>query len=226
MDEETYLRAFDAARRELEELTTKRAEMDGRIARLRETVLSLAYLVNRDGQTESPDVAGLGLTDAVAKVLRLSGMALTPAQIRDELARMGFNVKKYDDPIPNITKVLQRLAAKGHVDPSVHGRTARKLYIWSPMQPNSFTFDDDVTDEDLTEKVRQVFGEGNSVLKAITNPPFASGTKTRRQKRLNEEAERKAQRGPTRKEQRLQKERKEHADSLRDFANALDKEND
>jgi hypothetical protein len=158
MDDQTYLNAFEAARRELEELTTKRAEMDGRIARLRETVLSLAYLVNKEGLTETPDVAGMGLTDAVAKVLRLSGMALTPAQIRDELARLGFNVKKYADIIPNITKVLGRLAAKGHVDPSVHGTSARKLYIWSPMQPNSFTFDDDITEEGLTEKVRQAFG--------------------------------------------------------------------
>lgn len=132
----TYKEALIAARQELSELLTKRAELDARIARLRETVVSLAYLVNDAGQTESLDVADLGLTDAVAKVLRLSGMALSPANIRDELERLGFDTKKYTDIIPNITKVLQRLNIKGHVDISIPGKGERRLYIWSPMQPS------------------------------------------------------------------------------------------
>jgi hypothetical protein len=135
LNENTYIEALDAAQRELEDLQTKRAEIDARIARLRETVVSLAYLVNDEGQNENLDVSGIGLTDAVAKVLRLSGMALTPADIRDELARMGFDIKKYTDIIPNITKVLRRLHDKGHVDVSTTIKGDRKVYIWSPLQP-------------------------------------------------------------------------------------------
>src|SRR4051812_8858188 len=104
MADKLYKDALKAAQQELDELQTKRAEIEARIARLRETVVSLAYLVNAEGQTENLDVAGAGLTDAVAKVLRLSGMAMTPAQIRDELARMGFDIKKYADIIPSMTK--------------------------------------------------------------------------------------------------------------------------
>src|SRR6266568_2897336 len=90
--DDPYKQALDVAQQEYDELQTQRAEIDARLARLRETLVSLAYLVNENTQTESLDAAGLGLTEAVAKVLRLSGMALTPANVRDELARMGFDI--------------------------------------------------------------------------------------------------------------------------------------
>ncbi|HKP38487.1 MAG TPA: hypothetical protein VJT71_16630 [Pyrinomonadaceae bacterium] len=190
MKEDPYVSALEFAQQELEELTAMRAEMDGRIARLRETVISLAYLVSKEDQSEMPDVAGLGLTEAVAKVLRLSGMALTPAQIRDELARRGFNVKKYVDIIPNITKVLQRLATKGHVDPSVDGTSTRKVYIWSPMQPEIFNWTDDVTEIEVPEFTLGLPGE-------MTEKPTSP-----KQKRLAQETERRVQRGPTRRQKR------------------------
>jgi hypothetical protein len=134
---------LDVAQQEYDELQTQRAEIDARLARLRETLVSLAYLVNEDGQTESLDATGLGLTEAVAKVLRLSGMALTPANIRDELARMGFDIKRYKSIIPTIVKVLARLHEKGHVDATRGEQSEKTLYIWSPMQPGIFTWTDD-----------------------------------------------------------------------------------
>jgi len=154
MTENTYKEALIAAQQELTQLLTKRGELDARIARLRETIVSLSYLVNSEGQTESLNVTGLGLTDAVAKVLRLSGMALSPANIRDELARLGFDVKKYTDIIPNITKVLQRLSEKGHVDVSTPGKGERRLYNWSPIQPSRH----------LRETCPKCFGTGIEVV--------------------------------------------------------------
>jgi hypothetical protein len=165
-NDEIYLKAFEEAQAELDELMAKRAELDSRISRLRETVVSLGYLVN--DRPESESLSGIGLTEAVAKVLRISGMALTPANIRDELARMGFNTKRYSDVIPSITKVLQRLHKKGHVDISRPSAGERKFYIWSPMQPEStiWGFYDSTTpppeqiptDPKLVEAVREVFG--------------------------------------------------------------------
>ncbi len=153
-----YREALAAAQQEYDELQSKRAEIDARLARLRETLVSLSYLVSQDGETESLTVAGLGLTEAVAKVLRLSGMALTPANVRDELARMGFNIKRHKSIIPSITKVLKRLHEKGHVD-ATHGEQSEKtLYIWSPMQPNVFKWTEGDDEDDLREKVRILFG--------------------------------------------------------------------
>ncbi len=144
MPKNPYREALDVAQQEYDELQTKRAEMDARIARLRETLVSLAYLVNEDGQTESLDATGLGLTEAVAKVLRLSGMALTPANVRDELARMGFDIKRYKSIIPSIVKVLTRLHQRGHVDATRGEQSEKTLYIWSPMQPPGiFNWTDD-----------------------------------------------------------------------------------
>src|SRR6266481_4124638 len=158
MPKNPYREALDVAQQEYDELQTKRAEMDARIARLRETLVSLAYLVNEDGQTESLDATGLGLTEAVAKVLRLSGMALTPANVRDELARMGFDIKRYKSIIPSITKVLKRLHEKGHVDATRGEQSEKTLYIWSPMQPDVFTWTEGDDEDDLREKVRVLFG--------------------------------------------------------------------
>jgi len=132
-----YEDALEAAQQELATLQTRRAEIDARIARLRETVVSLAYLIGNEAASENLEVAGIGLTDAVAKVLRLAGEAMTPAKVRDELARMGYDINKYTDIIPSIIKVLQRLHAKGHVDIGASPKDGRKLYIWSPIQPSN-----------------------------------------------------------------------------------------
>ena len=147
-----------AAQREYDGLQTKRAEIQARIARLKETIVSLAYLVNEEGQSESLDTSGMGLTEAVAKVLRLSGMALTPANVRDELVRMGFDTKRYAEIIPTVTKVLKRLHEKGHVDVSVtRDANERKLYTWSPMQPASSGVLGSADDK-LLDQVREIFG--------------------------------------------------------------------
>lgn len=152
-----YREALEAAQKEYDELQARRVEIDARLARLRETLVSLSYLVSEDGPTESLTVGGLGLTEAVAKVLRLSGMALSPSNIRDELSRLGFNIKRYNSVVSSISKVLERLVKKGHVDVGISGN--KRLYIWSPMQPGAFAWSEDVENvEDLTEKVKEVFG--------------------------------------------------------------------
>jgi hypothetical protein len=139
MDEEVYRDALTVAREELYELLRQRAEIDGRITKLRETVDGLAYLLNEEDGSQSME---MGLTSAVAKVLRVTGEALTPSAIRNELAMMGYNVKKYKEIIPSIHKVLQRLHEKGFVDIGTQvtkdgkKRSGRKVYIWSPIQPN------------------------------------------------------------------------------------------
>src|SRR5258706_12617 len=115
MSEQTYLKAYKAAQKEYEELQAKRAEIDSRLAVVRQIVLSLARLVGDEQVTDS-DLLDSGLTEAVGKVLRVTGASLTPAQVRDELARMGFDIKRFKSIIPSITKVLERLSKKGHVD--------------------------------------------------------------------------------------------------------------
>jgi hypothetical protein len=136
MSEQTYLKAYKAAQKEYEELQAKRAEIDSRLARVRQIVLSLARLVGDEQVTDS-DLVDSGLTEAVGKVLRVTGASLTPAQIRDELARMGFDIKRFKSIIPSITKVLERLSKKGHVDIGKQRGSKKKFYMWSPLQPQT-----------------------------------------------------------------------------------------
>ena len=112
-------------------------------------------LVNPEGTPDSFGVIELGLTNAVAKVLKLSQAALTPAQIRDELARTGFDIKRYSSIIPSISKVLERLHKKGQVDIGEPIGGGRKVYIWRPIQPK-----------------RLPMGKGLSALFTYQDPPY------------------------------------------------------
>lgn len=179
MTDDFYKNALEAAQQELAELQTQRAAIDARISRLRETVVSLAHLIGDEAASATYQVAGIGLTEAVAKVLRLAGEAMTPAQIRDELARMGYDINKYTEIIPSISKVLQRLHAKGHVDIGTPDKGGRKVYIWSPIQPaNSIG----LSDADVMKVLGDLAGQKEQPIIdpfagtgsiPIANPPYA-----------------------------------------------------
>jgi hypothetical protein len=152
MNNDPYTQAFLAAAKEAEELRAKRKEIDDRLEYLNEIVHSFARLIGRD-VTESA-YAESGFTESVAKVLRTTGAACTPADIRDELARIGFDTKRYKSIIPSIVKVLERLAAKGHVDISKPKKGEKKVYIWSPMQPGPANFR--ISDRELDKKIVEI----------------------------------------------------------------------
>jgi hypothetical protein len=129
--ENDYKKALEAAQTELSDLMAKRAELDERIARLGETVNGLSYLIGHDG---AAGVLGLGLTNAIRKVLSDSGRPMAPVEIRAALVAAGFDVYKYTDIIPSIHAILKRLFEAGQVVMVQHGSEDAgytRMYLWN-----------------------------------------------------------------------------------------------
>jgi hypothetical protein len=104
-----YRRALDSACREYEALTKQRAELDGRIAQLTQSIGNLTRLCGY-----VPTVP-LGLTDACRIVLQAAGHPLTAIEVRAQLEAMGFDLSKYTSELAAIHTVLKRLTESGQV---------------------------------------------------------------------------------------------------------------
>jgi hypothetical protein len=120
-----YRAALDAAVREYEALTRQRAELDGRIAQLAQTIGSLTRLCGL-----VPTVPW-GLTDACRMVLKAAGHPLTAIEVRGQLTAMGFDLSKYSNDLAAIHTILKRLHGSGeaHFAPRAWDRPA---YAWKP----------------------------------------------------------------------------------------------
>lgn len=110
MSSEQYRRALDAAVREYEELGAKRREIDERLAQLAQTIGTLNRLCG------FVSTVRWGLTDACRLVLKGAQRAMTPTDVRDRLAAMGFDLSRYANELAAIHTVLKRLHQAGEVD--------------------------------------------------------------------------------------------------------------
>ena len=109
MSNEEYLKAFEAATREMESLMQQRADLEQRILHLRQTLVSLSHLCGL-----TPTVSW-GMTDGVRFILRRAQRPLTAIDVRDELANWGFDVSKYVNDLSAIHTVLKRLNKAGEI---------------------------------------------------------------------------------------------------------------
>src|SRR2546427_586104 len=107
----SYKKALDDARLEMAEALRLRAELDSRIARLRQTISSLAQLC--DERIDLVDVLlreDMGLTEACQEVLRAAFKPLTGLEVKAGLEKMGFDLSRYSNPLASIYPTLNRLA--------------------------------------------------------------------------------------------------------------------
>ena len=109
MSKEEYVKAFEAATREMESLKQQRADLDQRILHLRQTLVSLSHLCGF-----TPTVSW-GMTDGVRFILRRSQRPMTAIDVRDELANWGFDMSRYANDLSAIHTVLKRLNKAGEV---------------------------------------------------------------------------------------------------------------
>jgi len=137
-DQEAYSQALETAQRELASLRDERQKIDRRIASLEQSVKGLAAVCEEQrAQTEAPmgslsdmvtgDIAGLGLTSAIRKVLSSRKTALTPTEIRDALADSGMDLGKYSNAMVAIHNTLKRLYDQGELARSKDEPTR---YLW------------------------------------------------------------------------------------------------
>jgi hypothetical protein len=118
-----YRRALDAACREWEVLARQRVEIDDRLAQLTETIGTLSRLCGL-----TPTVAW-GLTDACRVVLRTAARPLTPVEVRNKLAAIGFDLTSYANELAAIHTTLKRLNRSGELRFVPRG-AGRHAYEW------------------------------------------------------------------------------------------------
>jgi len=131
MTTEDYRRALVTAIREYEALGQQRQEIDKRLAEVMQTIGTLSRLCGL-----VPTVP-LGLTDACRLVVRGAGVPVTPAEVRQRLQSIGFDLSKYQNDLAAIHTILKRLNDSGELrfvsrafvsganDPGKHA------YIWN-----------------------------------------------------------------------------------------------
>jgi hypothetical protein len=126
MSSEDYRRALTTAIREYEALGQQRQDIDQRIAEVAQTIGTLSRLCGL-----IPTVP-LGLTDACRLVVRGAGVPVTPADVRQRLQAIGFDLSKYANDLAAIHTILKRLNESGELRfiPRSHD-AGKHAYIWN-----------------------------------------------------------------------------------------------
>jgi hypothetical protein len=134
MPDETAPKMYEAARERLKELIRQEAEIKDQISHWGPIVEQLASLT---GETVDTDIASrinelkqaeaggagtsgagqeMGLTEAIRWVFRQPLLLpLTPTQVRDRMAEMGYDLSKYKHVMPPIHNTLKRMKEAGEI---------------------------------------------------------------------------------------------------------------
>jgi hypothetical protein len=127
MKDETAVQMYESAYERLTELLRKEAEIKEQIAGWIPVVEQLARLcgekmdpelVKRANPASDPETAAqdMGLTESIRWVFRQGHLVpLTPVQVRNELAQMGYDLEKYKHVMPPIHNTLNRLKEAGEI---------------------------------------------------------------------------------------------------------------
>jgi hypothetical protein len=129
MPDETAKNMYESARDRLRELLRQETEIKDQISHWGPIVERLARLA---GETVDPEIASrinqlnqeteatagqeMGLTEAIRWVFRQPLiLPLTPTQVRDRLAQMGYDLDKYKHVMPPIHNTLKRMKEAGEI---------------------------------------------------------------------------------------------------------------
>jgi hypothetical protein len=131
MADETATKMYESARERLKELLRQETDVKEQISHWGPIVEQLARLI---GETVDPDIASrinelrkneasaqgagqeMGLTEAIRWVFRQPLLLpLTPTQVRDRMAEMGYDLSKYKFVMPPIHNTLKRMKEAGEI---------------------------------------------------------------------------------------------------------------
>jgi hypothetical protein len=118
MKRESYKQDLEEAQKMLSKKLQERAELDMEIAQLRQDIGSLAQLcgvphLDIKKLFEEGLERQMGLTDACIEVLKATDEPLTPAEVKEGLIRIGFDVSAHSNILASIHTTLRRLADDG-----------------------------------------------------------------------------------------------------------------
>ena len=131
MADETASKMYESARDRLRELLRQETEIKDQISHWGPIVEQLARLT---GETIDPEITNrinelkqdeasaqeagqeMGLTEAIRWVFRQPLLLpLTPTQVRDRMAEMGYDLSKYKHVMPPIHNTLKRMKEAGEI---------------------------------------------------------------------------------------------------------------
>jgi hypothetical protein len=131
MPDETAIKMYESARDRLRELLRQETEIKDQISHWGPIVEQLAKL---SGETLDADITSrinelrqdqasasgvgqeMGLTEAIRWVFRQPLLLpLTPTQVRDRMAEMGYDLSKYKHEMPPIHNTLKRMKEAGEI---------------------------------------------------------------------------------------------------------------
>jgi hypothetical protein len=129
MSDETAAKMYESARDKLLELMRQEKDAKDQISHWAPIVEQLAKLT---GATVDPEIVSrinelnkvnqtgvgeeMGLTEAIRWVFRQPLMLpLTPTQVRDRMAEMGYDLDKYKHVMPPIHNTLKRMKEAGEI---------------------------------------------------------------------------------------------------------------
>jgi hypothetical protein len=134
MQDETASKMYESARERLRELIRQEIEIKEQISHWGPIVEQLAQLssetvdadmarrINELKQAEAGGVGAagagqeMGLTEAIRWVFRQPLLLpLTPTQVRDRMAEMGYDLEKYKYVMPPIHNTLKRMKEAGEI---------------------------------------------------------------------------------------------------------------
>jgi hypothetical protein len=134
MPDETAAKMYESARDRLKELVRQEAEVKEQISHWGPVVESLARLsgetldsdiLSRINELKQAEAGGagaagagseMGLTEAIRWVFRQPLLLpLTPTQVRDRMAEMGYDLSKYKHVMPPIHNTLKRMKEAGEI---------------------------------------------------------------------------------------------------------------
>jgi len=131
MKDETAVSLYESARNKLRSLIAQEKEVQEQISHWGPIVDKLAILaaeelppdvqermnaLNKVKRQSEMGVEDLGLTDAIRWVFKQPIiLPLTPTQVRDRLAEMGFDLSKYTHMMPPIHNTLKRMKENGEI---------------------------------------------------------------------------------------------------------------
>ena len=129
MSDETASALLKYARERLVELLQQESDVKGQISHWASVVEGLAKLCGEEIEPEitnrinelkqkEPSAAGpeMGLTEAIRWVFKQPLLLpLTPTQVRDHLAQMGYDLEKYAHVMPPIHNTLKRMRDAGEI---------------------------------------------------------------------------------------------------------------
>jgi hypothetical protein len=121
MTKTDYQRAYDAAEQELTDLLQVQELIEKRILVLRQNLSSLAALCKQDDADFEPGMlAGalidrMGITTDILAIVNRELSGLSPAEVRDQLKELGYDLSKYQNPLATVHVVLNRLEEAGKI---------------------------------------------------------------------------------------------------------------